>query len=50
MNGLRKKCEKPSFWAFWAKKANFGQFLAKMGEMGLKKRAWNIFVALTSPN
>ena len=28
------------FWAFWAKMANFGQFLAKMGETGFcsKKR------------
>ena len=32
MNGFREKCEKPPFWAFWAKMANFGQFLAKMGK------------------
>ena len=35
MNGLRKKCEKPLFFAFWAKMANFGQFLAKMGKTGI---------------
>ena len=32
MNGLRKKFEKPPFLAFWAKMANFGPFLAKMGQ------------------
>ena len=25
---------KTSFWAFWSKMANFGQFLAKMGKTG----------------
>ena len=35
MNGLRKKCEKPPFLAFWAKMANFGQFLAKMVKTGI---------------
>ena len=47
MNGLRKKMRKPPFLA---KKANFGQFLAKMSKTGFfLKSAWNIFVAITSP-
>ena len=32
MKGFREKCEKPQFWAFWAKMPHFGQFLAKMGK------------------
>ncbi len=35
INRFREKCGKPSFLAFWAKKANFGQFLSKMGKTGL---------------
>ena len=35
MKGIREKCEKPPFWEFWAKMANFGQFLAKMGKTGI---------------
>ena len=40
MNGLRKNAKKLQFWAFWAKMANFGQFLAKIGKTGIfsKKR------------
>ena len=35
MNGLQKKNAKNlHFWAFWAKMANFGKFLAKMDKMG----------------
>ena len=31
------------FWVFWAKKANFGQFLAKMSKMEFfQKSSWNI--------
>ena len=37
MNGLRKKCENLHFLAFWAKMANFGQILAKMGFFFQKK-------------
>ena len=51
MNGLRKKCENLHFWAFWAKNANFEQFLAKIGETRFcKKSNWNIFSAFTIPN
>ena len=32
MKGFREKCETPPFLALWAKMANFGQFLAKMGK------------------
>ena len=32
MNGLRKNAKNLHFLAFWAKMANFGQFLAKMGK------------------
>ena len=39
MNGLQKNA-KNYFLAYWAKMANFGQFLAKMGKTGIfsKKR------------
>ena len=41
MNGLWEKCEKSSFWAFWA---NLVQFLAKLGKRDFfQKRVWNIF-------
>ena len=51
MNRLRKNAKNLRFWAFLAKKANFGQFLAKIGKTGIfQKSAWNIFLALTSPN
>ena len=29
MRGSRKKCQKPPFWSFLAKKGHFGLFLAK---------------------
>ena len=32
MNGLQKKCENLHFWAFWAKMANFGQFIWPKGQ------------------
>ena len=32
-----------NFWAFGAKKANFGQFLAKMGKTGFLKKALETF-------
>ena len=32
MRGSRKKCENLHFWSFWAKKAKFGQFLARMAK------------------
>ena len=35
MKGFREKCENLHFWAFWAKMANLGQFLAKMGKTGI---------------
>ena len=41
MNGLQKQNVKNlHFWAIWAKMANFGQFLAKMGKTAIfsKKR------------
>ena len=44
MNGLGKKNAKNlHFLAFWAKMANFGQFLGKMGKTGIfsKKRLEN---------
>ena len=45
MNGLQKKCEKTSI--FWAKMANFGQFLAKMGETEFFfKKAFGTFFSL----
>ena len=52
MNGLRKNAKNLHIWAFWAKMGNFGQSLAKMDKIGnfFKKNAWNIFLALTSPN
>ena len=34
-NGFQEKCGKLPFWAFWAKKANFGQFLVKIGKTGV---------------
>ena len=47
----KKNAKNLHFWAFWAKIANFGQFLAKMGKTGFfQKSAWNIFLTLTSPN
>ena len=38
---MRNKFEKPQFWIFWAKMANFRQFLAKIGKTGFfsKKRS-----------
>ena len=37
--GIAKKNAKNlHFWAFWAKMANFGQFLAKMGKTGIFSR------------
>ena len=32
MGGSRKKCQKPPFWSFLAKKGHFGPFLAKMAK------------------
>ena len=32
MRGSRKKCQKPPFWSFLAKKGHFGQFLVKMAK------------------
>ena len=32
MNGLRKNAKNLHFWAFWAKMANVGKFLAKMAK------------------
>ena len=32
MHGSRKKCQKPPFRSFLAKKGHFGQFLAKMAK------------------
>ena len=47
MNGLGKKCEKPPFWAFLVKMANFGRFLAKMGKTGIFfKKAFGTFFSL----
>ena len=44
MNGFQEKCKKTPFWTFWAKMANFGQFLAKMGKTGiLFKKALGTF-------
>ena len=44
MNGLRKNATNHHFLAFLTKKANFGQFLAKMGETGIFfKKALEIF-------
>ena len=49
--GIPRKCEKPPFWAFWAKMTNFGQFLAKMGKTGFfSKKRLEHFFAFTSPN
>ena len=47
----RKMQKNLHFWAFWPKMANFGQFLAKMGETEFfQKSAWNIFSTFISPN
>ena len=35
MKGFQEKCENLHFWEFWAKIANFGQFLDKMGKTGI---------------
>ena len=32
MRGSRKKCQKPPFWSFLAKKGHFGQFLDKIAK------------------
>ena len=32
MTGLQENVKNFKFWAFWVKKANFGQILAKMGK------------------
>ena len=46
MNGLRKKCEKPTFLGILFQNANFGQFLAKMGETGFFfKKALGTFLS-----
>ena len=39
MNGLRKNAKNLHFWKFWAKMANFGQFLAKMGKTEIFQQA-----------
>ena len=31
---MKKNAKNLHFWAFWAKMANFGQFLVKMGKTG----------------
>ena len=48
MNGLRKNAKNLHFWAFWAKMANFGPFLAKMGKTGIffKKALGTLFSRL----
>ena len=47
MNVLKKKYEKPPFLGILAKKANFGQFLAKMGKTGIfLKKAFGTFFSL----
>ena len=44
MNGFREKCKNLNLWAYRAKKANFGQFWAKMGEtIFSKERLEHIF-------
>ena len=50
MRGSRKKCEKPPFLSFWAKKAHFGQFLAKMAKMVkmIKKALGTFFLTFLS--
>ena len=66
MNGTcLKSVSKPSTFRFFrdfqplkrllhtsSQMANFGQFLAKMGETGFffQKSAWNIFLEITRPN
>ena len=44
-----KKCKKPPFWAFWAKIANFGQFLATMGKTGIFQKALGTFFRAYKP-
>ena len=48
MNRLQKNAKNLHFWAFWAKMANFGQFLAKMGKTGIffKKALGTLFSRL----
>ena len=51
MNGLQKNAKNLNFWAPWAKMANFGEFLAKMGKtVNFQKSTWNIIRMHTSPN
>ena len=48
----KKKCQNLHFLAFWAKMANFWTFFGQNGQNGnfFQKSAWNIFLALKSPN
>ena len=51
MNGLRKNVKNLHFWELWAKMANFGQFLVKMGKMGFfSKTRLEHFFTVKSPN
>ena len=42
MCGSRKKCQKPPFWTVFGQNGQNGE--------NYQKSAWNIFLALTSPN
>ena len=51
MRGSGNKMKNLHFWSFYTKKANFGQFLAKMAKTVkiIKKALGKFFFALTSP-
>ena len=52
MNGLQRKCEKPPFFGILGQNGQFWTVFGQNGKNGnvLQKSAWNIFLALTSPN
>ena len=43
MKGFLEKCEKPTFWVFWPKMDNFGQFSVKMDKTRFFKKALGTF-------
>ena len=52
MKGFREKCEKPPFLGILGQTAPFWTVFGQNGQNGenYQKSAWNIFLALTSPN
>ena len=52
MKGFREKCEKPPFLGILGQNDQFRTVFGQNGRNGnfFQKSAWNIFLALTSPN